>query len=393
MPYSPHLDPRRWHEWGATMTEFIKFGWRRTFLLFAVFACAASWAASQVRSIRDVSSVEKLTGKTKTICVGRFLVDVPVEALTSMSHERIAGFDIKTFEETEAAFYERVSAREAAIVERGVGESGRDESAMIEAHDLRVPGLSGRAFVFGRNRGHVMEGDRRVDMESVSVEVHAHMRDLSFSLTDESTREDSVRKAEALLARLQPLGETEIPTGPGFCVARAFFAEPLPSHKTEHIAMHIGFLEHPDVMLSFASMPGGGSGRGLLARFADMDRDTSVDELMRVTKLRMGPRIINGISGEEVLERTREFNFASTYGFIWETPGVRDDLMHPFLTLELQGGVSPNSGGKPVDATLHQDAVLILWDRISTSIRLRTGALSNSGRRITPPSIGDHDRS
>ncbi len=339
-----------------------------------------------------MSSVEKLTGKTKTICAGRFLIDVPVEARTGMSHERIAGFGIETYEENETSFYARVSAREAEIVERGVAASGNDDSGMIDAHDLRIPGLAGRAFVFGRSRGHIMDGDRRVDMESVSVEVHAHMRDLSFSLINESTREDSVRKAEALLARLQPLGETEIPTVPGFCVARAVFAEPLPPHITEHIAMHIGFLNHPDVMLSFASMPGGGSRRSLLARYADMDRDTSVDELMRVTKLRMGPRIINGIAGEEVLERTREFNAASTYGFIWETPGVRDDLLHPYLTLELQGGVSPDSGGKPVDTTLHEEAVLILWDRISTSIRLRTGTLSNSGRRITRPSTGDRKR-
>jgi hypothetical protein len=339
-----------------------------------------------------VYSVEKLTGKTKTVCVGRYLVDVPVEAQISMSHERIAGFGIETFEENQADFDARVSAREVEIVERGAGETGSDDGGMIEAHDLRIPGLSGRAFVFGRSRGHVMEGDQRVDMESVSVEVRAHMRDLSFSLTDESTQEDSVRKAEALLARIQPIRGTGIPTTPGFCAARAFFAEPLPPHKSEHIAMHIGFLNHPDVMLSFASMPGGGSGRSLLTRFADIDRDASVDELVRVTKLRMGPRTINGISGEEVMERTREFNFASTYGFIWETAGARDDLLHPFLTLELQGGVSPNSGGEPVDTTLHQDAVLTLWDRISSSIRLRSNTLSKSGRGITPFSPGDRNR-
>jgi hypothetical protein len=374
------------------MTELIKFGWRRAFLLFAAFGWAATLAASQVRSIRDVSSVEKLTGKTKTVCVGRYLVDVPVQAQISMSHERIAGFGIETFVENEAEFRARISAREAEIAKRGTDESGSNDSGMIEAYDLGIPGLAGRAFVFGRSRGYVMEGDRRVDMESVSVKVHTHMRDLSFSLTDESTREDSVMKAEALLARLQPFGDTEIPTAPGFCVARAFFAEPLPPHKSEHIAMHIGFLDHPDVMLSFASMPGGGSRHSLLTRFADMDRDASVDELVRVTKLRIGPRTINGISGEEVLERTREFNLASTYGFIWETAGVPDDLLHPFLTLELHGGVSPNSGGTPVDTTLHQDAVLTLWDRISTSIRLRTDTLSNSGRGIAPLSSADRNR-
>jgi hypothetical protein len=41
------------------------------------------------------------------------------------------------------------------------------------------------------------------------------------------------------------------------------------------------------------------------------------------------------------------------------------------LSLELQGGISQRPGGRPVDTSLHEDAVLTLWDGIASSIRLR----------------------
>jgi hypothetical protein len=231
--------------------------------------------------------------------------------------------------------------------------------------------MAGRVFVFGRSRGYLMEGDRRVEIESVSVEAHAHIDGLSVSLSAKESSESRARMAEQLLARLRVRGEDEIPAVPGFCIWRGVFAEPLPEHKTEHISMHVAFPDHPDVALAFASLPGGNKGRSLLARYADMDAEASPDEILRVSKLRSGKRNINDIAGEEVLERVREFNFTTTYGFVWEAQGVQDDPQQPFLSMELQGGISPRSGGKPVDTSLHEDAVLALWDSLSSSIRLR----------------------
>lgn len=327
-----------------------------------------------------------MTEKMKTVCVGRFLVDVPVQAEVSLSRERIAGFAIETVEESETAFLGRLSGREAVINARGASDTDAGEGGMIEARDLRIPDIVGRTFIYGRSRGYMMEGDRRIDMESVSVEVHAHKGGLSFSLSASSTQEESAREAEALLARLQLRGEDKIPSVPGFCIDRAIFAEPLPPHQTEHIAMHVGFLDHPDVALAFASMPGGGSDGGLLMRYADMDAEAGADELLRVTKLRLGKRDINGVMGEEVLERVREFNFATTYGFVWETQGVKDDPLQPFLSLELHGGISPRPGGKPADTSLHENAVLTLWDRISSSIRPRpSGPLPGPAAPQEPP--------
>jgi len=353
------------------MMRMKKRGWREVIVLLAALACAGSWAASQVRSMRDRSEVANMTEKMKPICVGRFLVDVPAQAEVTLSREMIDGFAIATAEESEAQFRARVAAREADIVARGANPQGNGEGGMVEARDIRVSGMAGRSLVYGYSRGYLMQGERRVDMESVSVEVHAHTAGLSFSLSAKSTKEGSIREAEALLTRLRVRAEGEIPSVPGFCIGRAVFVDPLPAHKTEHVVMHIGLPDHPDLAMAFASLPGGRSTRSLLTRVADMDADASPDEMLRVTKLRTGERHIKDMAGEEVLERVREFNFATTFGFMWETDGVKDDPLKPFLSLELHAGISPEPGGKPADASLHEDAVLALWDAISSSIRLR----------------------
>lgn len=68
------------------------------------------------------------------------------------------------------------------------------------------------------------------------------------------------------------------------------------------------------------------------------------DVLLRMNKLRERQRSMNGIEG---------------------------DLLHPYLSLELQTAKSATPGGTPVDTILHEDAMLALWDRIASSIRLR----------------------
>jgi len=312
-----------------------------------------------------------MTEKMKTVCVGRYLVDVPGEAEVRLAGARISGFAIDTAEESEAAFLTRVAARETEMAARGAGRDDSSEGGLVEARDLRIAGMIGRSLIYGRSRGYMMQGDRRLDMESVSIEVHAHMGELSISLSASSKQESNLSDAEALLARFHVRGPEEIPLVPGFCVWRGVFAEPLPEHKNEHVTLHLGLPEHPDMGLAFDSMPAGRADRSLLARVADVDAAASADEMLRVTKLRSSRRSINGIDGEEVLERIRELNFTTGYSFMWEALGNENDLLQPYLLLNMETGTNPRPGGKPVDSSLHEDAVLALWDSISSSIRLR----------------------
>jgi hypothetical protein len=326
-----------------------------------------------------------MTEQKRTICVGRYLVDVPAQSATSLSRERIAGFAVESVEEDETAFRERIAAREATIADNSDRATGVAPSGMVSARDLRVPGIIGRALVFGRRRIHAIKDGRRVDEELVSVEAHAHIGGVSFSLFKEIAGEADIDLASLLLARLQLREENEIPPVPGFCIEHAIFTEPLPLHRTEHAVLHLGLPGHPDLKLTFASMPGDASDHGLLARTAEVDADASAEELLRVSKLRSDKRRINGLEGEEVVERVREYNFTTGYAFNWETQGLPDDPLRPFLSLEMQTGISARPGGKPVDTSLHEDALLALWDSIASSIRLRRNEPPPGGPPPEPP--------
>ena len=323
-----------------------------------------------------------MTETMRTLCVGRYLVDVPAHAEVSLSGEMIAGFTIDTVEESETAFHARMAARATEIGARGADGKGDGEGGLVAARDLNVPGAVGRSFIYGRSRGYLMAGDRRIDMDSVSVEAQAHVGGVTFTLAAKGTEEAGAREAEALLARLRVRGEDDIPLAPGFCVWRGVFVEPLPEHKNEHIVFHVGLPGHPDIGLAFSSIAGGNSDEGLLARVAATDDHSGVDELLRVTKLRTGKRSINGIAGEEVLERVRELNFTTGYGFMWEAAGTPDDSPQPSLLLNMETGINPRPGGKPVDSSLHEDAAMALWDSISSSIRRRK---QDSPRPAAPP--------
>jgi hypothetical protein len=352
------------------MTRTRKRGWRELVVLLAALACAGTWAANHIRSVRDRTEVAKMTEKMKTVCVGRYLIDVPNQATVGLSREMISGFTIDAVQESEAVFRERVAEREAMIGARGTVDSAQP-GGMVEARDLRVPGLIGRTFIYGRDRTYGFEGGRRVDVDWVSVESHAHLGGLTLTLSMKYASEDDAKLAETLLAQLRLRDEHEIPAVPGFCIEQAIFVEPLPSHSNEQVAMSLGLPDHPDLSLVFFSLAGGKPAPGLLARTAEVDAAATADELLRVSKLREGKRSVNGIDGEEVLERVRELNFTTGYGFNWEVSGTDDNLLRPFLSLELLTGNSERPGGKPVDSSLHEDAVLALWDSISSSIRLR----------------------
>jgi len=91
-------------------------------------------------------------------------------------------------------------------------------------------------------------------------------------------------------------------------------------------------------------------------------------ERMRVSRLRAGPRVIRGLPGEELIRRVVEENGAQVYTFRWEVNGTEDDVLIPHLALSMTTGKS-NDG--PVPTSMSEDAALGLWDKISSSIRLR----------------------
>jgi hypothetical protein len=147
------------------MTRASRRGWGRLILLMAALACAGSWAAGQVRSMRDRSEIAKMMETMKSVCVGRFLIDVPAQAEVILSHERVAGFDIETAEESEEAFRARIARRAAGIEARAPEGSADGRGGMVQTRTLALPGMVGRTLVHGRERTHGFENGQRIEIE------------------------------------------------------------------------------------------------------------------------------------------------------------------------------------------------------------------------------------
>ena len=82
---------------------------------------AATWAVGQAvdkreAARRDRNEVGRLTDKMKTVCVGRFLIDMPIAAQVELRQARVDGFDISAFHELDEEFHRRVADRKAQIV-------------------------------------------------------------------------------------------------------------------------------------------------------------------------------------------------------------------------------------------------------------------------------------
>jgi hypothetical protein len=172
---------------------------------------------------------------------------------------------------------------------------------------------------------------------------------------------------------LRPLSADEIPAEPGYCMemdeGRAFIVgAPLP---TQHEATEIqfGLKHHPDVKFRLAMYPNGDKlDESLLVRAKKADAEMSATFMQGVTTLRNGPRTVNALPGEEIVEGVRE-GFVRTQSMRWETLGKIRDPLYPMINLE---GKTGYKGYKHTDSSLSDAQLLKLWDRIVNSIRLRT---------------------
>jgi hypothetical protein len=351
------------------MTRYLKD--RYVQLAIAIVAVVALVATNvvlgEVRSDRDRQKVATMTEKMKTVCVGRFLIDFPEQTEYTLQGAFLDGFDIRVFPETDEAFKARLADRETEL--RNPEPTPYRETKQLETSTyIQVSDFSGKRFVFGRRSTYGFEGDKRIDFTSVEIEVHAHASGFGVTISNSQADPDRLDWPLRLLAQISLNPENKIPNEPGFCIDHAYFREPLTADQGERVTMLAGIPAHPDLTILFDMTAGAPPAKeGLLARTKRAD----ASGVSGVKKLTAGPRAIDGIPGEQSLEGFHERNSTTGYAFIWDSPGTKDDVFRPALYFEVQAGVNPRAGGEPVQSSLSQKALLDLWDKISSSIRVR----------------------
>jgi hypothetical protein len=357
-----------------------RHAWNRAAKLLgavAIAAVAASLVFGQVREAeagrRDQADVARMTQKMKTVCIGRFLIDLPDETRFELRGPRIDGLDISSFDESETDFQARLAQREAklrATPDRLGGNRNVESATEVKTDN----GVIGKIFVHGRT---IREGTRargmeleRYRFENVATEAMVHSQGMSFYLFANKYDPDQVQNLPKLVAKLVPNPHNQISTEPGFCIDRAWFRDPLTADQGEEIMMSAQLPSHPDfeflAILAAGNKP---SSQSLLERTADSDAAMTLWAKMRVSNLRAAPRTIGGVTGNEVVTRVAETNDTVGYSFWWEVAGTADNVLVPHFVFQMTTGEGDNG---PVTTSMSQDAAMALWDKISSSIRLHT---------------------
>lgn len=366
-------------------------------------ALAATWAVGEVLDRhdevrRDQNEVARMTQNMKTVCVGRFLIDMPEDAQVELSRPRIDSFDISAFEETLEDFQKRLAERESQL--RSMPDRLGGNKNLESARDVKTDsGLTGKIFIHSRT---VIEGTQgnglgveRYRHEGISVEAIVHGSGISIDLSSEKRGLAWVGDLPKLVNKLVANPDNRVPAEPGFCIDRAYFRDPLTADQREQIMMFARLPSHPDIdfmlTLSAGLKP---DEHGLLARSEALDSGLSMADRMRISRLRAAPREISGLPGEELVELFVEKNDARVHSFWWEVNGTEHNVLVPHFVFKMSTG---NGNHQPVSSSLSDGAAIGLWDQISSSIRLRS-AKPPANTRIDPPttpigtvvSAGDH---
>ncbi|MDP3673245.1 MAG: T6SS immunity protein Tli4 family protein [Telluria sp.] len=314
----------------------------------------------------EVNAVElKMSQETKTMCVGRFLIDVPADAIVSFRPHALADWHIATnVNETDGRFADRLMKLEIELAAR---KNGKNEKSLESVREIRHEGMSGKVFIHGREWLRSMPAVEGASLFSVAVAVTAYVRvnGVSYIFSAKIVDPDDAEQLTKLISHVKVLAADEIPIEPGFCIERGIIRDSPTPDPNERITMIVGLKEYPDIEITVATAAGLRPNESLLER---EDRYKKNPET-HTTVLRRGSRILAGLQGEELVERFSIPDCTSGQVARWEAVGTLDNVLAPTISLDLT--IPCERVDKPVGSSPRDEAMLAFWDKMASSLRLR----------------------
>ena len=322
--------------------------------------------------------LQSLFEKTKTVCFGRFMIDLPDQT-------RVIWGD--------------VSVPLSVWVEKGRAEEVPSRVAEVEAHlksKTRLPRTENLTLyletINGAPRGvrHIIsQRDAGSDGLLRINSFFAMKNDLvgMQALPLEKRKGKALGMLNDMAHRLRPRAETEVPTEPGACIENAFLAEApdtKPEDVNEHIRVGFQLKEFPDVHLSIYVAPSTEMRWSLehqLQISEERARKAGRPEPFRMlTVFRRAKREINEWkTGFEYLTRTPNDDKSHAHHDFWmKFTGTPSNPLQPYADIDFKTGVGENSAGA-VKPSLSDEEAIALWDKLTGSIRIRpTGTAKTS---------------
>lgn len=316
--------------------------------------------------------LQSMFEKTKTVCFGRFMVDVPASAAVVWGEADVPlnvsvypdGVDnVKVLAKK---FIDELKAEKAIYHNDiplliSIDEVDQPEGKIVTGYDG-----------FEAIKDLKINGYFKLNNDGVVIETHP--------LQDE--KDETIADIKSIARRLRQRAENEMPTEPGNCIEYAFLPDkPGPDKELYAELLRIGFRlkEFPDTHLSIfvgPSNPNYTESDSLEWRLDRLDKEQKAGDpnnpLLKTKILRRGARQIHDwLNGFEALSRTPEqANIHSINDFAMDVKGVPSDPLKPYAEIQMQTGVADNGAGA-TKASLTDEEAIAVWDKITSTIRVR----------------------
>lgn len=292
-----------------------------------------------------------------TLCLGRFLVDVPVGSrLIEGSYQYNFAQLEKPVAMSRERFVEELDAREAVLTEGGYrSEVGQLFADAPPERDTRILTFAESAHPRAAVR---IEGYRW--MEGV--------RFVARTRADDEAQALAVARMVDRIDRIRPREEGEIPDEPGYCFEGGFIADR--EWTNEEVGVDIALADHPGVVVSIDIFPPVyyRHHSPLLDRVGRVLQQVG-EGAASIHVLRQGERPVGPYRGEEHLVSARAGDGRRALSFFWEAQG-EGALWRPTIHVEFSTRARAATG-MPAQPPLTEAQALNLWERIVGSIRLR----------------------
>lgn len=333
---------------------------------FVVLLLALNFSACQTEAHQMTPPrIEKLFEKTKPVCFGRFVVDVPVTSQVLLGSQAFGpniesiqgGGELKNLYTTKIAQLQRVKHN------RRPGTLLRDV--------LDGPTPSGKTLLF-------FETPSATNVTEVwgylNVPPHAFIYKGSDA-ADDATIETETARLNYVASHLRARDPAEVPTEPGVCLDVGFIADDGGQFQ-EIFGVGFRFPELPDASFSISSNKNAQQGDSFEVRLAEAagsakDEPEMAAALAKIKTLRQGKhKVQQGEGSEALFKRPVSEGDGHWHEFQFEYPGKRFDHHNPPWDATLFTGVVRSDAGA-ARSSLSDEEAIALWDRLMSSVRLR----------------------
>jgi hypothetical protein len=310
--------------------------------------------------------------KTKTVCFGRFLVDVPASATVVWG---------QTIVPLTVSIYPNGVDEVKSLAQKFIDEL---KSKKAIYHD-DVPLLISVDNVV-QPEGKLITGYEGFDsVDDLKINGYFRLNNYGVVINARPLRDDkdgTIVLINSIARRLRQRAANEIPSEPGNCIEYAFLVDapnPDKDDLLEHIRIGFRLKEFPDAHFSIyvaPSNPYNPEGDSLETQFKRILEDPASPEEKKVLAAikffrKTARQVHDWQTGYEVLMRSPdEDGSLAHHDFRMKFTGVPREVLKPYADIQFQTGVADNAAGATKPSLTDEEAIAV-WDKITSTIRVR----------------------